>query len=176
MRSAAVIALASTDLSPDRLVAMIADAIVDQDMEVRGAGVIALQKLGDASDRAIPVLITLLRSDDPHTRSSAAFALGSMGVRAESATDELIEAMKHEADVNSEIAIAISRIGPAAVPALLRASADPEHAPAKLAVALAESVQPRPSRWSAQSNRNRFTLASARAGAGRNAADSRVSH
>ncbi len=125
-------------METDRLIPLISAAVTDSQRSVQGAAILALRQLDDDAVLAVPALVDLLDDESPTVRASAAFALGSMGPRAEGAIDELIETLKRSSDDTPTIANAISRIGPAAVPALLRASADPEHSPQRLATALAE--------------------------------------
>ena len=86
---------------------------------------------------AMPLMIEMLQSDNPQTRSAAAYALGRMGPQARPALAALIAALKQQASDDFSISNAISRIGPAAVPALLEAAADDSHPTEPLAAALA---------------------------------------
>lgn len=144
VRAAAMTAIAGVSLSDQERESIFRDAIVDPDLEVRGAAIMALKRSESDPSELIAMLLPLLESDDVRVRSSAAVAIGSFGGKATSAVRPLIRSLIQSSSSLDELTAeqlemisAISRIGPAAVPELLRASSEAPQRSKPLDVALA---------------------------------------
>jgi HEAT repeat protein len=100
----------------------LAEALKDQNAEVRQSAADALGRIGPAAADAVPVLVEALKDQNAHVRRSAAKALRGIGP---AAVPALAEALKdQDAEVRQSAADALGGIGPAAVPALAEALKD----------------------------------------------------
>jgi len=84
----------------------------------------ALGEMGVAAIEAMPALIERLSDDRGSVRAAAARALGAMGPAASAAIPRLIDTLRYGDggyDVGSSAGIALSQIGPAALPAVIAA-------------------------------------------------------
>ena len=87
------------------------------DIDPTGSG----QALGKIGAAAIPVLQEALRDPDDRVRSCAAWAFNTMGPAAREAVPLLVEKLAEGKYVREGASSALASIGPAAVPALLKA-------------------------------------------------------
>jgi HEAT repeat protein len=117
-RTALFGALAKTGVAPDRCVALILPAVIDENEALRHAALNALLSNTAVRNAALPKLSTLLKDNSPVTRERAARAIGRIGPGAIDALPALLEAAR-AADGASAYADALAQIGPKALPALL---------------------------------------------------------
>ena len=110
----------------------IAEALDDQDLEVRQNAAFALSYVGGKeSTRAIPVLMDALKQrTNKELRGQAAIAIYNFGPDAHEAVPSLIQTLADDdQDLHKDVALALGGIGPraeAAVPALVKLLADPK--------------------------------------------------
>ena len=109
--------------------AALSRALSDRDAGGRVAAAKALWLVGGQPDRVVPVLIEALQ--DPRVRWQASFVLGEIGPGAGEAASALIAALKQEKVPRAlrappSSAVALGRIGRAAVPDLIRTLQDQE--------------------------------------------------
>jgi HEAT repeat protein len=96
----------------------------DQDARVRIEAAAILRKQGVPSVVIVPSLIQTLDDEDDLLVQRAVNELGSLGPEASGAVDPLIRAMKEKPAASVKAAEALARIGPAAVPALVKTVRD----------------------------------------------------
>jgi HEAT repeat protein len=101
------------------------------DPKLRSLAAYALGTMGPKPASAVPALTRLLRDESEDVRRAAVYALGEMGPEAKSAIPELVkmlhrwmkedETRHEEAPRAPEIVLALWKIGPDAIPALVQA-------------------------------------------------------
>src|SRR5262245_36121196 len=95
-------------------VPQLAQALKDDDWQVRQQAAVALGWLGPQAKAAVGALVDALKEEDKYLRGQAAASLGQIGPDARDAVPALTEALKDsEEDVRREAA-ALGRIGPVA--------------------------------------------------------------
>ncbi len=119
-RSPLLLALAR--VGPDAVPPLV-EWLRDADPELRNSAATALALIGPAARPAVPALIGMLKDAEAANRREAAIALGSIGPGASDAAVPLVEFLKSlpaERKAQARLAgLALSRIGKAAVPALM---------------------------------------------------------
>ena len=93
----------------------------DLDPRVRVGAVYAFFEMGPLAKAAVPRLIRALNDSDPRVCRSAIDALGEIGPEAQDALPALMQTPKDGSLAWSHTRHALRSIGPAAVPALVRA-------------------------------------------------------
>ena len=107
-------------VSGESTVAVLMQALKDQDPKVRYKAVRVLADLGPSAAEAVPALSKTLKEDkNEAVQETAAFALGKIGQAAKPAVPLLIQAAKNERERMRSVAIfALWKIGPAAQEAI----------------------------------------------------------
>ncbi|MHC5012427.1 MAG: HEAT repeat domain-containing protein, partial [Planctomycetota bacterium] len=125
-RERALVALARIDDHPPEVYARIGALLDDP---THGVGRAAYEWLVARSTDALPVLVDLMSHGNSDVRAAAAQILREMGWSAQDAVPALIQALGDEVDsVRFYASDALAKIGPPAVPALIRAA---EHGDAR---------------------------------------------
>jgi len=120
------------------------NALKDKSEEVRGAAAVALGEYRDAN--AILPLVSALSDKNDFVRARAARALGNNGPTATAAIPGLIRLLQDDRDhyARQEAVVAMGKIGDrSALPALTRASLDPNPHLASEALAAIKSIEKR---------------------------------
>ena len=97
------------------------ELVKDKDANVRQAAASVLGSIGIEAKAAVPTLTDLLHDNDVQVRQAAAFALASVWPKAKIAIEALTELVKGKDtkwEGRHKAAMALSEMGPAAVPAL----------------------------------------------------------
>jgi HEAT repeat protein len=113
----------SGELDIDRSGAYRARGLKSKDVAARRRAIGQLREMGRAASDALPALLAALDDADRQIRGGACQALTFLGPKARSAVPRLIDALDNP-DERIAFALALRSIGPAAVPALLRAIKD----------------------------------------------------
>jgi HEAT repeat protein len=102
----------------------------DKDPAVRIDALVVLRQMGTAAKAAIPAIARGLKDEDMDVRLEAVLALGEMGSAARETVPALLDALKGDELRLLEplVAATLGNIGPAAVPALLKALPDKDAA------------------------------------------------
>lgn len=123
-REEAAATLGSMVPKPKVAVPALVQVIRDDDPKVRRAAIAALGRLGPDAQDSVPVLLQVYedRNEEQEIRWAAIAAFGQMGTGAEDAVPVMIKMMAK--DINSagagQIQMAVTHMGPAAVPELVR--------------------------------------------------------
>ena len=90
----------------------------DEQAVIRAA---AAEALGGISPAAVPALIQALQDPEKEVRQAAVSALGEVGAEAAAAVPDLVALLPQDGPRGLHVVFPLSRIGPAAVPALIQA-------------------------------------------------------
>lgn len=119
VRFGAAEGLAVMGCEPEAAIPVLIDVLSGENSYDRGGAALAIGKFGSKGKAAIPALIHALNDPEDSTlHIFASMSLAEMGPAAESAVPALIEVLKDE-DRSSDALIALIKIGPPAVPALI---------------------------------------------------------
>ena len=140
VRRLALVALNGIGRAAEAAVPALVAALEDDDKWVRQGAAAALEKIGPAAESAVPALIAALKDDDEGVLGSAVLALGKIGPAAKSAVPALIAALKLGEQLS--ICLALTKIGSAAVPALLAALSDDDEEARKWVVLTLGEIGP----------------------------------
>lgn len=123
VRLAAIVPLGGLSVEPGKARIILKRLIVDPEPRVKVQAARALWRQTGETNEALPVLVGQLHDYEVHWQ--AALALGDMGPAAEAAIPALLDALEREAvhrpaRTPASAAVALARMGPAAVPGLVR--------------------------------------------------------
>lgn len=118
VRAAAIHGLGDARADSDEAIAALVKTLADKNRNVRNAAIRALGRIGSRAKPAVPTLAKLLAELEYFEQAAVIRALGSIGPNAKEAIPALAAAIP---DGGMDAAKALGRIGPMAVPALVKA-------------------------------------------------------
>jgi len=144
VRSGAAFAIGGIRGIGSESVQALIEALRDQDSRVRRGAAFSLVGIGHLGNTAIPALTEALKDEDGDVRSSAARAIGALSPASSVAVPALIDALKDrsDADLRENVTDALIRLGPDAVPQLIKTLEDQDHPACRDAAEIIEKIGP----------------------------------